>query len=173
MRNRWSCGIVVAAMAVGGCGASGAAAPSDTRFAPFTEQTFRPVEVVSQVAETQRRFPGLELLDAHTAGAPLHDDRGIPDHEPWHWYNAVLKISVADATSLSAEALAPAEKLPGLVAELYEFVPQECTFETVPHEVAKTELGYEQQLHSPHTFNLGEVAISRDCQLLLLTARYN
>ena len=85
----------------------------------------------------------------------------------------MLKISVADATSLSAEALAPAEKLPGIVAELYEFVPQECTFETVPHEVAKTELGLEQQLHSPHTFNLGEVAISRDCQLLLLTARYN
>lgn len=171
MRNRWRWALMALAVSVAGCGQGTAEEPADGRFAPFAEKLYQPVEVVSQVEKIQPRFPGLELLEAHVAGAPVNNDRALPDPEPRYWYNAVLKISVADATSLSAEALAPAEKLPGLVPELHEFVPQECRFETVPHEVAKTELGYEQGLQGEETFNLGEIVVSRDCQLLLLTAR--
>lgn len=145
--------------------------PKDPRFAEFVFQSDKEPTIKDQTDSVNLRWPNTKASDAHIVTAYSSQTGFLPDQDPEFWLTAVA--TVPDETiQLLAEGAATDTLLPGIYPHLYEYVPQECEFNSVPANRANTILDTAAHSYpnSTDSFSVTDLAISPDCHLVVMTA---
>jgi len=133
----------------------------DPRFAPFTYTSDRETKVQTRIDSFNERWPGMQATNGNVVAARTHS--GILhalDQDPEYWLTGVA--TVPTTTSV----------LPGIDPRLHKFVPENCHFSTINPELANAILPPEKGKGNRDfkTLPISAIAVSKDCQLLILTA---
>ena len=145
--------------------------PKDPRFSEFVFHSDDEPTVKDQTDSVNVRWPKMEASEAHLTIAYSSQTGLLPDQDPEFWLTAVATIP-DETIQLLAEGAATDTLLPGIYPGLYEYVPQECQFTTINPEFADKALAPDKE-KIPHDFgpmDIQALAVSKDCQLLVLTA---
>ena len=143
--------------------------PEDPRFAEFTFDSDNKPTVQERTDSFNERWPGLQATEGHVTIEYSPSDL-LPNPDPELWVTGVA--TVPDETiQLLAEGEATNTLLPGIYPHLYEYVPQECEFNSVPADRANTILDTAAHSYpnSTDSFSVTDLAISPDCHLVVMT----
>ena len=145
----------------------------DPRFAPFTYTSDRKTEVQTRLDSLNERWPGIEATSGHVVVARTHSGIfHILDQDPEYWLTGVATVPTTTIDALMEGSTGDASVLPGIDPRLQKFVPENCHFSTInpdhanailPPEKGKGKTGF-------RTLPITAIAVSKDCQLLVLTA---
>lgn len=146
--------------------------PQDPRFAPFTVTAENTPVFDNDTDYLDHRMPNLRATEGHYAQILVADSGWIPVPETKFWFSGIAAASDETIAQLQRESEGGAQLLPGIHPDLYQYVPQECEFETVPPDRANTIL--DTAAHSyPHgtdSFSVTQLAVSPVCHLVVVTA---
>ena len=95
----------------------------------------------------------------------------MPIPETKFWFSGVAVASEETIAQVQQEIEGSAQLLPGIHPDLYQYVPQECEFNSVPADRANTILDTTAHSYpnSTDSFSVTDVAISPDCHLVVMT----
>ena len=145
----------------------------DPRFAEFTYTSDRKTEVQTRLDSLNERWPGMEATSANVVVARTQS--GILhalDQDPEYWLTGVATVPTTTIDALMEDATGDASVLPGIDPRLYRYVPENCQFSTINPQHANTILPPEKGKGNRDfkTLPISAIAVSEDCQLLVLTA---
>ena len=132
--------------------------PEDPRFAEFTYKTDGEITVQERTDSFNVRMPTLGATEGHVAAANFPEGRGLPSPDHHFWVTGVATV--------------PADTLlPGIYPGLYQYVPQDCHFYTVPSDHANDVLNTKaNDIYSDWgSFTITDFAASTDCHLIIVT----
>ena len=145
----------------------------DPRFAPFTYTSDRETKVRTRLDSFNERWPGMQATNGNVVTARTHS--GILyalEQDPEYWLTGVATVPTTTIDALMEGSTGDASVLPGIDPRLQKFVPENCHFSTInpdhanailPPEKGKGKTGF-------RTLPITAIAVSKDCQLLVLTA---
>jgi len=120
--------------------------PEDPRFAEFTYKTDGEIKVQERTDSFNERMPGLGASEGAT-------------------------VAPESIQKLSEGATGNNTLLPGIYPGLYQYVPQDCHFVTIPADHANTVLQTKANgIYSDWgSFTVTDFAASADCNLIIVT----
>ena len=169
---------VLAAIAVltAGCNPFGASSrgrlPEDSRFAEFTYNTDGEIKVQERTDSFNERMPALGATAGHVAAANFPEGRSsLPSPDHHFWVTGVATVAPESIQKLSEGATGNNTLLPGIYPGLYQYVPQDCHFVTIPADHANTVLQTQtNDIYSDWgSFTITDFAASADCHLVVVT----
>lgn len=145
----------------------------DPRFAPFTYTSDRETKVQTRIDSFNERWPGIQATNGNVVAARTHS--GILhalDQDPEYWLTGVATVPTTTIDTLMEGSSGDASVLPGIDPRLHKLVPENCHFSTINPEHANAILPPEKGKGNPDfkTLPISAIAVSKDCQLLVLTA---
>ena len=145
--------------------------PEDPRFAEFTYKTDGTIEVQERTDSFNERMPGLGASDGHVVVANFPEGRGLPTPDSHAWLTGVATVPTDTVTKLTEGADGSNTLLPGIYPGLYQYVPQDCHFVTIPADHANTVLQTQtNDIYSDWgSFTITDFAASADCNLIIIT----
>ena len=145
--------------------------PEDPRFAEFTYKTDGTIEVQERTDSFNERMPAMGATEGHVAAANFPEGRGLPSPDHHFWVTGVATVAPESIQKLSEGATGNNTLLPGIYPGLYQYVPQDCHFVTIPAEHANTVLQTKaNDMHSDWgSFTITDFAASADCNLIIVT----
>ena len=145
--------------------------PEDPRFAEFTYKTDGEIKVQERTDSFNERMPGLGASDGHVAAANFPEGRGLPSPDHHFWVTGVATVAPESIQKLSEGATGNNTLLPGIYPGLYQYVPQDCHFVTIPADHANTVLQTNKDaIYSEWgSFDITDFAASTDCNLIIVT----
>ena len=145
--------------------------PEDPRFAEFTYKTDGEIKVQERTDSFNERMPGLGASDGHVVVANFPEGRGLPSPDSHAWLTGVATVPTDTVTKLTEGADGSNTLLPGIYPGLYQYVPQDCHFVTIPADHANSVLQTNQDaIYSEWgSFDITDFAASTDCNLIIVT----
>ena len=145
--------------------------PEDPRFAEFTYKTDGTIEVQERTDSFNERMPGMGATEGHVAAANFPEGRGLPSPDHHFWVTGVATVAPESIQKLSEGATGNNTLLPGIYPGLYQYVPQDCHFVTIPADHANTVLQTNKDaIYSEWgSFDITDFAASTDCNLIIVT----
>ena len=145
----------------------------DPRFAPFTYTSDRKTKVQTRLDSFNERWPGMQATNGNVVAARTHS--GILhslEQDPEYWLTGVATVPTTTIDTLMEGSTGDASILPGIDPRLHKFVPKNCHFSTINPEHANAILPPEKGKGNSdfRTLPISAIAVSKDCQLLVLTA---
>ena len=143
--------------------------PEDPRFAEFTFDSDNKPTVQERTDSFNERWPGLQATEGHVTIEYSPSDL-LPNPDPELWVTGVATVPDETITALM-EGTTSSALLPGIYPGLYQYVPQDCHFVTVPTDHANTVLQTKaNDMHSDWgSFTITDFAASADCNLIIVT----
>lgn len=177
-RTRRISAVLACAVLLTGCSSLlGDRTPHDDRFAEFTQvlaDENKNLEIQTDAERLTRRLPGLHASEAHfVAQSRVRSQRELlPEPDRPYWIHAVAVVEPSAAQALDDASAGEAKPLPGIYPYLHQYVPKDCTFNTVTREDADKLLDVEHAEFEAtnHWINTDEVAVSAQCNLVILMA---
>lgn len=150
---------------------SRSAGAQDPRFAPFAVSSENTPVYGNDTDHLNHRMPNLGASEGHYAQILVADSTWMPIPETKFWFSGVAVASEETIAQLQQEIEDSAQLLPGIHPDLYQYVPQECEFNSVPADRANTILDTAAHSYpnSTDSFSVTYVAISPDCHLVVMT----
>ena len=144
--------------------------PEDPRFAEFTYKTDGTIEVQERTDSFNERMPAMGATEGHVAAANFPEGRGLPSPDHHFWVTGVATVPDETITALM-ESTTSSTLLPGIYPGLYQYVPQDCHFVTIPADHANSVLQTNQDaIYSEWgSFTITDFAASTDCNLIIVT----
>ncbi|MBS7159719.1 MAG: hypothetical protein KH051_03370 [Actinomyces sp.] len=145
----------------------------DPRFAPFTYTSDRKAKVQTRLDSFNERWPGMQATDGNVVAARTHSGfLHALDQDPEYWLTGVATVPTTTIDTLMEGATEDASVLPGIDPRLHKYVPENCHFSTINPDHANAVLPPEKGKGNPdfRTLPISAIAVSKDCQLLVLTA---
>ena len=144
--------------------------PEDPRFAEFTYKTDGTIEVQERTDSFNERMPGLGASEGHVVAANFPEGWLLPSPDHHYWLTGVATVPDETITALMESATSSA-LLPGIYPGLYQYVPQDCHFVTIPADHANTVLQTNKDaIYSEWgSFDITDFAASTDCNLIIVT----
>ena len=151
---------------------SRSAGSQDPRFAPFTVSSENEPVYGNDTDYLNHRMPNLGASEGHYAQILVADSTWMPVPETKFWFSGVAVASEETIAQLQQEIEGSAQLLPGIHPNLYQYVPQECEFNSIPADRANTVLDTAAHSYpnSTDSFTVSDLAISPDCHLVVMTA---
>ena len=145
--------------------------PEDPRFAEFTYKTDGTIEVQERTDSFNERMPAMGATEGHVAAANFPEGRGLPSPDHHFWVTGVATVAPESIQKLSEGATGNNTLLPGIYPGLYQYVPQDCHFYTVPSDHANDVLNTQaNDIYSDWgSFTITDFAASADCNLIIVT----
>ena len=145
--------------------------PEDPRFAEFTYKTDGTIEVQERTDSFNERMPAMGATEGHVAAANFPEGRGLPSPDHHFWVTGVATVAPESIQKLSEGATGNNTLLPGIYPGLYQYVPQDCHFVTIPADHANTVLQTQtNDIYSDWgSFTITDFAASADCNLIIVT----
>lgn len=145
--------------------------PEDPRFAEFTYKTDGEIKVQERTDSFNERMPGLGASEGHVAAANFPEGRGLPSPDHHFWVTGVATVAPESIQKLSEGATGNNTLLPGIYPGLYQYVPQDCHFVTIPADHANSVLQTNKDaIYSEWgSFDITDFAASTDCNLIIVT----
>lgn len=145
--------------------------PEDPRFAEFTFDSDNKPTVQERTDSFNERMPGLGASEGHVAAANFPEGRGLPSPDHHFWVTGVATVAPESIQKLSEGATGNNTLLPGIYPGLYQYVPQDCHFVTIPADHANTVLQTKANgIYSDWgSFTVTDFAASADCNLIIVT----
>ena len=145
--------------------------PQDPRFAEFTYETDGELKIQERTDSFNVRMPTMGATEGHVAAANFPEGRGLPSPDHHFWVTGVATVAPESIQKLSEGATGNNTLLPGIYPGLYQYVPQDCHFVTVPADHANTVLQTKaNDMHSDWgSFTITDFAASADCNLIIVT----
>jgi len=145
--------------------------PEDPRFAEFTYKTDGEIKVQERTDSFNARMPGLGASEGHVAAANFPEGRGLPSPDHHFWVTGGATATPAPIQKLSEGATGNNTLLPGIYPGLYQYVPQDCHFVTIPADHANSVLQTKaNDIYSDWgSFDITDFAASTDCNLIIVT----
>ena len=110
--------------------------PEDPRFAEFAYKTDGKITVQERTDSFNVRMPTLGATEGHVAAANFPEGRGLPSPDHHFWVTGVATVPADTIQMLTDGAGGNNSLLPGIYPGLYQYVPQDCHFYTVPSDHA-------------------------------------
>ena len=144
--------------------------PEDPRFAEFTYKTDGEIKVQERTDSFNERMPAMGATEGHVAAANFPEGRGLPSPDHHFWVTGVATVPDETITALM-ESATSSTLLPGIYPGLYQYVPQDCHFVTIPADHANTVLQTNKDaIYSEWgSFDITDFAASTDCNLIIVT----
>ena len=145
--------------------------PEDPRFAEFTYKTDGTIEVQERTDSFNERMPAMGATEGHVAAANFPEGRGLPSPDHHFWVTGVAAVPADTIRMLTDGADGNNSLLPGIYPGLYQYVPQDCHFYTVPSDHANDVLNTKaNDIYSDWgSFTITNFAASTDCHLIIVT----
>ena len=145
--------------------------PQDPRFAEFTYETDGEIKVQERTDSFNERMPGLGATQGHVVAANFPEGWPLPSPDHHLWVTGVATVPPETIQMLANGSDGNNALLPGIYPGLYEYVPQNCHFFTVPSEHANTMLQTDKNnTHSNWgSFDITSCAASSHCNLIIVT----
>ena len=146
--------------------------PEDSRFAEFTYKPDGEIKVQERTDSFNERMPALGATAGHVAAANFPEGRSsLPSPDHHFWVTGVATVAPESIQKLSAGATGNNTLLPGIYPGLYQYVPQDCHFVTIPADHANTVLQTKaNDIYSDWgSFTITNFAASADCNLIIVT----
>ena len=145
--------------------------PEDPRFAEFTYKTDGEIKVQERTDSFNARMPAMGATEGHVATANFPEGRGLPSPDHHFWVTGVATVAPESIQKLSEGATGNNTLLPGIYPGLYQYVPQDCHFVTIPADHANSVLQTNQDaIYSEWgSFDITDFAASADCNLIIIT----
>lgn len=143
----------------------------DPRFAPFSVSSENEPVYGNDTDYVNHRMPNLNASEGHYAQILVADSTWLPVPETKFWFSGVAVASEETIAQLQQEIEGSVQLLPGIHSDLYQYVPQECEFNSVPADRANTILdtAAHSYRNSTDSFSVTDLAISPDCRLVVMT----
>ncbi|MFQ7931479.1 MAG: hypothetical protein ACLRG2_08795 [Pauljensenia sp.] len=143
--------------------------PEDPRFAEFTFDSDNKPTVQERTDSFNERWPGLQATEGHVTIEYSPSDL-LPNPDPELWVTGVATVPDETITALM-EGTTSSALLPGIYPGLYQYVPQDCHFVTIPADHANTVLQTKANgIYSDWgSFTVTDFAASADCNLIIVT----
>ena len=143
--------------------------PEDPRFAEFTFDSDNKPTVQERTDSFNERWPGLQATEGHVTIEYSPSDL-FPNPDPELWVTGVATVPDETITALM-EGTTSSTLLPGIYPGLYQYVPQDCHFVTLPADHANSVLQTNQDaIYSEWcSFDITDFAASTDCNLIIVT----
>ena len=144
--------------------------PEDPRFAEFTYKTDGEIKVQERTDSFNERWPGLQATEGHVT-IEYSPSGLLPNPDPEFWLTGVATVPTDTVTKLTEGADGSNTLLPGIYPGLYQYVPQDCHFVTIPADHANSVLQTNQDaIYSEWgSFDITDFAASTDCNLIIVT----
>ena len=145
--------------------------PEDPRFAEFTFDSDNKPKVQERTDSFNMRMPAMGATEGHVAAANFPEGRGLPSPDHHFWVTGVATVAPESIQKLSEGATGNNTLLPGIYPGLYQYVPQDCHFVTIPADHANTVLQTQtNDIYSDWgSFTITDFAASADCNLIIIT----
>ena len=146
--------------------------PEDSRFAEFTYKTDGEIKVQERTDSFNERMPALGATAGHVAAANFPEGRSsLPSPDHHFWVTGVATVPADTIQMLTDGADGNNSLLPGIYPGLYQYVPQDCHFYTVPSDHANDVLNTKaNDIYSDWgSFTITNFAASTDCHLIIVT----
>ena len=145
--------------------------PEDPCFAEFTYKTDDTIEVQERTDSFNERMPGPGASEGHAIVANFPEGRGLPSPDSHAWLTGVATVPTDTVTKLTEGTDGSTTLLPGIYPGLYQYVPQDCHFATIPAAHANSVLQTNQDaIYSKWgSFTITDFAASTDCNLIIVT----
>ena len=145
--------------------------PQDPRFAEFTYETDGEIKVQERTDSFNERMPGLGATQGHVVAANFPEGWLLPSPDHHLWVTGVASVPPETIQMLANGSDGNNALLPGIYPGLYEYVPQNCHFFTVPSDHANTVLQTDKNnIYSNWgAFDITSFAASSDCNLIIVT----
>ena len=145
--------------------------PQDPRFAEFTYETDGEIKVQERTDSFNERMPGLGATQGHVVAANFPEGWLLPSPDHHLWVTGVASVPPETIQMLANGSDGNNALLPGIYPGLYEHVPQNCHFFTVPSDHANTVLQTDKNnIYSNWgSFDITRFAASSDCNLIIVT----
>ena len=143
--------------------------PEDPRFAEFTFDSDNKPKVQERTDSFNERWPGLQATEGHVTIEYSPSDL-LPNPDPELWVTGVATVPDETITALM-EGTTSSALLPGIYPGLYQYVPQDCHFVTIPADHANSVLQTNQDaIYSKWgSFTITDFAASTDCNRIIVT----
>ena len=146
--------------------------PHDPRFAEFTYETDDELKVQERIDSFNERMPELGATEGHIVVAHFRDGASwqpTPDRQ--FWLTGVATVPDTTSAMLVDDNIGESSLLPGIHPDLYQYVPEECSFTTVDPDVANKVLDTARnEFYSEWgSFEIREFAFSAECHLIIVT----
>ena len=143
--------------------------PEDPRFAEFTFDSDNKPTVQERTDSFNERWPGMQATEGHVTIEYSPSDP-FPNPDPELWVTGVATVPDETITALM-EGTTSSALLPGIYPGLYQYVPQDCHFVTIPADHANSVLQTNQDaIYSEWgSFDITDFAASTDCNLIIVT----
>ena len=117
------------------------------------------------------RMPGLGATQGHVVAANFPEGWLLPSPDHHLWVTGVASVPPETIQMLANGSDGNNALLPGIYPGLYEHVPQNCHFFTVPSDHANTVLQTDKNnIYSNWgSFDITSFAASSDCNLIIVT----
>ncbi|MDU0349092.1 hypothetical protein [Actinomyces sp. MRS3W] len=169
--------VAALALALTACTSPSQRQAQDNRFAEFTEYVPEQPTVQTSVDSVTSRMPAIAATEAHFVGQYRVDEgeSQLPAPDRPYWFHAVVNVDPTTSQALDDAATTTPALLPPIHPDLYQYVPQQCAFVTVPGTEANRILDTEHAELDGESerFTLNEVALSVDCDLVILIGTGN
>ena len=146
--------------------------PQDPRFSEFTFKTDGVPKVREGVEALNAHMPELGATDGHFVSANFPEGSSwLPSPDHHFWVTGVATVAPESIQKLSEGATGNNTLLPGIYPGLYQYVPQDCHFVTIPADHANTVLQTKaNDIYSDWgSFTITNFAASADCNLIIVT----
>ncbi|EKY14394.1 hypothetical protein [Actinomyces sp. oral taxon 181] len=145
--------------------------PQDPRFSKFTYETDGEIKVQNRIDSFNERMPGLGATQGHVVAANFPEGWLLPSPDHHLWVTGVASVPPETIQMLANGSDGNNALLPGIYPGLYEYVPQNCHFFTVPSDHANTVLQTDKNnIYSNWgSFDIASFAASSDCNLIIVT----
>ena len=143
----------------------------DPRFAEFTYETDGEIKVQERTDSFNERMPGLRATQGHVVAANFPEGWLLPSPDHHLWVTGVASVPPETIQMLANGSGGNNALLPGIYPGLYEYVPQNCHFFTVPSDHAITVLQTDKNNTQSNwgSFEITSFAASSDCNLIIVT----
>lgn len=153
-----------------GSTSSAGSLPEDPRFADFTYETDGEIEVQERTDSFNERMLALGATEGHVTVGRFPEGRGVPMPDDHMWLTGVGTVPPETIQKLSEGADGNNTLLPGIYPRLYQYVPQDCHFSTIPADHANVVLQSSTDIYSEWgSFTITAFAASADCNLIIVT----
>jgi len=146
--------------------------PEDPRFAEFTYKTDGEITVQERTDSFNVRMPTLGATAGHVAAANFPEGLlSLPSPDHHFWVTGVATVAPESIQKLNEGATGNNTLLPGIYPGLYQYVPKDCHFVTIPADHANTVLQTKaNDIYSDWgSFTITAFAASADCNLIIVT----
>ncbi|WP_143233306.1 hypothetical protein [Actinomyces ruminis] len=144
----------------------------DARFAKFTQYVPDPLTVQTSLGSVTSRMPAMGATGVHFVGQYRvnKNESRLPEPDRPYWFHAVIEVDQATSRALGDAATTTPDLLPPIYPDLHQYVPQDCTFVTVPESDANRILDTENAdlVGGSERFTVDELALSTECNLVIM-----